>query len=303
MTFVQTVITTIALFFCVHSYAQNALLGDINLATNSYTLYGLISAGESHAIQQEWGAFKISDQKVLQQLQKEWDVPYYTSFPCRFSHYKLILARNNSIVKTFHLNLDCESLKDGDQTYYFPLSKLSQFKSSCILLEEAHYTTNNLHSARRLFDFAAQHPEAFIPDLFRYNWLNFDGSFTIERIDSVDALTTRRGIYQDETQVSIDMKKELLKAYPSNTEIHIECIKVENFNKVTEEALLNITQYQFKVYCNQDFFQGFNQYRILKTWQPFQRFYLDIYGIPQVELDALIRKQDIQGLEPIRVRY
>ena len=98
--------------------------------SGEYELYGIGSEGGRTYFTENVGNFVISDTATLNKIKQDWKIHLTDKrMPCGFS-YIMLLMKEDTCVREFRVNLDCEYLICENEWFEFPAKLLNKYENS-----------------------------------------------------------------------------------------------------------------------------------------------------------------------------
>ena len=229
---------------------------NIDFSTGQYSLYGVFWSDNEyrHKTANTIGQFYIDNVEVLKDIQNTWQFETFEyRYRCGYD-YTLYLAKGDSIIEKFSLNIECSSLVDQHANYKIPQNYVDALIGKTKTLAEFKTSYTSRDEAIEAVSMAKQADMYFAP-FSNYIWLHHPGFFEF-RIKNPGYNKTEAILHQieDKFKTSFTPNQYSLK----NVSLFGEYL-------------------QYRVYCDSSLYQNFNGFEIASPYQKLNQFDIMAY--------------------------
>jgi hypothetical protein len=216
--------------------------------SGEYELFGEYwSDFQRNSLADSIGAFSIKDTVILNQIKNSWKFETSAPYECGYD-YTLYLTKNDSIIKTFDLNIKCNSM--------VILGTLKSYTIDRSYIEALYGKTDSIEVRRVVFygqDLAVNYlkkmredSSVFVLDNGGYIWENYIGYFEV---------TYTNPKINDKLVALAEVQNGITKKYKT------AAFELENIgsNKSTGT-------YKIRIYCDEKLADGFDLYPVRKEY-------------------------------------
>jgi len=167
---------TAFIFFAFAGSAQQAVFQKYDFNEEGYAILGLLSESDRNTLRDSLLLFYTDDPAILNEIRASWVFDQKGPFYACGYHYIVSVCKDGTILDSFAINLNCNTIVTSDGSFYFDVNKLRRFYGRVKTPVVRREKYESAAFAKKAIDSLKK--ESTLLMLHEPVWVTYEGEFT-----------------------------------------------------------------------------------------------------------------------------